>query len=231
VGAPGARLRVGVLRHVPSGASTLHPDCVAAVDGAGKAFESLGHAVEEAHPGALAETEPTSTHFLTLVTSWVATALADWGEKLGRSIGPDDVEPITWAFAEEGRAVSASRYVRAVMEFQAYSRRMARWWADGFDLLVTPTLGEPPPRIGSLATPRDNPLEGVARTIGLIPFTPPFNITGQPAMSLPLHWNRDGLPIGVQLVAAYGREDLLIRAAAQLEQAKPWKDRRPPIHG
>src|SRR5262249_29214469 len=105
------------------------------------------------------------------------------------------------------------------------------WWASGFDLLVTPTLGEPPPAIGTLVPPRNDPMGGMAKTLGLIPFTPPFNITGQPAMSLPLHWNAEGLPIGVQLVADAGREDVLIRVAAQLEQARPWTGRRPAVHG
>jgi len=228
--APG-RLRVGVLRHVPNGATTLHPDCVAAVEKTGKVLESLGHVVDESHPAALAETEPTTTHFMTLTTSWLDAAFAYWGNKLGRPIGQGDVEPGTWAFVEIGRSVSASQYISALIELHAYARRVASWWTDGFDLLVTPTIGEPPPKIGSLTAPRDNPLEALTRVLGLIPFTPPFNITGQPAISLPLHWNDAGLPIGVQLVGAYGREDLLIRVAAELEQALPWKGRRPPVHG
>jgi len=228
--APG-HLRVGILRHVPSGATTLHPDCVAAVEKTGKVLESLGHVVDESHPAALAETEPTTTHFMTLTTSWLDAAFAYWGNRLGRPIGQGDVEPGTWAFVEIGRSVSASQYISALLELHAYARRVASWWTDGFDLLVTPTIGEPPPKIGSLKAPRDNPLEALTRVLGLIPFTPPFNITGQPAISLPLHWNDAGLPIGVQLVGAYGREDLLIRVAAELEQALPWKDRRPPVHG
>jgi amidase len=230
VGAAPGCLRVGILQHVPSGVSTLHPDCIAAVEQTGKVLRSLGHAVEESHPAALAETEPTTIHFTTLTTSWLAAALAYWGEKLGRAIGPDDVEPATWAFVEMGRSVTASQYINVVQELHAYSRRMASWWADGFDVLVTPTLGEPPPKIGRFAAPRENPLGALAETLGLIPFTPPFNITGQPAISLPLHWSGASLPIGVQLVGAYGREDVLIRIAAQLEQVRPWKDRRPPIH-
>jgi len=95
--------------------------------------------------------------------------------------------------------------------------------------LLTSTLGEPPPRLGELRSPPDNPL-GTDRVLALIPFTPQFNITGQPAISLPLYWNADGLPIGVQLVAAYGREDLLFRIAAQLEEARPWRGRKPPVH-
>ena len=105
---------------------------------------------------------------------------------------------------------------------------MAPWWVE-HDLLVVPTSPEPPVLLGELAP--DNADAAVATRLGrLITFTAPFDVTGQPAMSLPLHWNDAGLPIGVQLVAAYGHEDVLIRIAAQLEAARPWADRRPPIH-
>src|SRR5262249_26684624 len=134
------------------------------------------------------------------------------------------------AFAEMGRAVPAPRYIATVDALHAYSRRMASWWAGGFDLLLVPTLGEPPPAIGAFAPPRDNPPARGAKAVGLVPFTAPFNVTGQPAISLPMYWNAEGLPIGVQLVAAYGREDLLLRVAAQLEQARPWAGRRPQVH-
>ena len=107
---------------------------------------------------------------------------------------------------------------------------MAGWWTEGHDLLLTPTIAEPPPPLGTFDSPPDNPLHGLFRAAELVPFTPPFNVTGQPAISLPLHWNDDGLPIGVQLVAPFGREDLLLRVAAQLEAAQPWADRRPPVH-
>ena len=111
------------------------------------------------------------------------------------------------------------------------TRRVAEWWADGFDLLLTPTLAEPPVPLGTFASPPDNPLFGLMRAGAFTPFTPPFNVTGQPAVSLPLHITAEGLPVGVQLVAAYGREDVLIRVAAQLEEATPWADRRPPVSG
>ena len=106
---------------------------------------------------------------------------------------------------------------------------MARWWAEGFDLLVTPTIAAPPPRIGELAEAPDDPDIGTSKALALMPFTAQFNVTGQPAVSLPLAWSSAGLPIGVQLVAAYSGEDVLIRLASQLEQAQPWSDRRPRI--
>jgi amidase len=112
---------------------------------------------------------------------------------------------------------------------------MQQWWADGWDLLLTPTLAAPPLPIGALfgeqgdGIEAENPMAPSIRAGRFIAFTPQFNASGQPAINVPLHWNDDGLPIGVQLVAAYGREDLLIRVAAQLEAAAPWADRRPPI--
>jgi len=105
-----------------------------------------------------------------------------------------------------------------------WARRMAPWWAD-YDLLLTPTLGAPPPELGWFTAA--GPEQEGPRIAGFIPYTPQFNMTGQPAVSLPLHWTPDGLPVGVQLVAAYGREDVLVRVASQLEQAAPWADRHP----
>src|SRR5437763_952059 len=148
----------------------------------------------------------------------------------GRTIGPGDVEPMTWAIAEMGRPVSASDYLRAIEYLHAHTRQVAAWWAEGYDLLLTPTLPEPPPRLGEFDPAPGDPLRGFTRGGAFVAFTMPFNVTGQPAISLPLHWSTDGLPIGVQLGAAYGREDLLLRIAAQLEEARPWSARRPPVH-
>jgi amidase len=230
VGAAPGRLRIGMMTQTPNNATPLHPDCLAAVQEIAKLLESLGHTVELSHPAAIDESDATTQHFMTLVTSWVATSLDAWSETIGRTLGSNDVEPGTWTFAELGRSVSAAQYLRTIDELHGYTRRMANWWASGFDLLLTPTLGEPPPKLGELVATADEPLVGMARSMSLIPFTPPFNITGQPAMSLPLHWSRDGLPIGLQFIAAYGRDDLLIRIAAQLEHARPWANRRPPVH-
>ena len=131
-------------------------------------------------------------------------------------------------FAAAGAQTSGVEYIAAIEDLQAWSRRVAPWWVD-HDLLVVPTSPDPPVRLGELAPTNPDPDVGV-RMGRLSTFTAPFDVTGQPAISLPLHWNGEGLPIGVQLVAAYGREDLLLRVAAQLEQARPWADRRAPIH-
>jgi amidase len=105
-----------------------------------------------------------------------------------------------------------------------------QWWEEGWDLLVTPTIPEPPPPLGDFAAQPGNPFWPITRSVVEVAYTIPFNMTGQPAISLPLHWTADGLPVGTQLVAAYGREDLLLRVAAQLERARPWADRRPRVH-
>ena len=136
-------------------------------------------------------------------------------------ITEDDVEPRTWEFAELGRAVTGVELVAATHAMQSWSRDLAAWWEDdGYDILVTPTVAAPPPEIGSIAA---NPGSEMA----YLQYTPQFNVSGQPAMSLPMHWNDAGLPIGVQLVAAYAREDLLFQVASQLEEASPWSDRWP----
>jgi amidase len=164
-----------------------------------------------------------------LISANIARGLDYWSEKTGKPIGADDVEFHTWTFAEISRTVTAGQYLGSMEALQAVAREAASWWAGGFDVLVTPTVPEPPWTFGSFTSTPENPLQGTIRSGQIVPFVAPLNITGQPAISLPLHWSDDGLPIGVQLVAAYGREDLLLRVAAQLEEAQPWTDRRPPV--
>ncbi len=229
VGANPGRLRIGVMARLPGG-GPLHPDCAAAVQDTARLLESLGHQVEESHPPAFDELQESITQFSTLLMSWVAATLDEISETTGKTVGPDGVEELTWTYATMGRAITAPQYIHAIDWLHAFTRRMASWWATGFDVLLTPTLAGPPPRLGELVPPPGNPFAGSEKVFALIPFTAQFNITGQPAMSLPLYWNRDALPIGVQLIAGYGREDVLIRVAAQLENARPWRERRPPVH-
>jgi len=221
VGAEPEQLRIGLMTRRPGGAGTVHPDCVAAAEVAARHLEALGHVVEVTHPAALDEPARMAT-FLGLWASYASFAVDSWGRELGRELGPGDTEPLTWALVEIGRTVTAPKLLEALCDMERWSRRVQQWWADGWDLLLTPTLGEPPLRIGELDPPADNPLGGYQRAASFVPFTPPFNQTGQPAISLPLHRNAEGLPIGVQLVAAYGREDLLLQVAAQLEQTVGW---------
>jgi len=229
VGAPPGRLRVGVLTTAPDGATQTDPECAAATEAAGRLLHSLGHGVEAAHPPALADPE-LATAFLPCYGAWTAAELGYWGDWLGRPLTADDVEVSTWAVAEMGRQVSATQYLAGLWALHRYSAAVQSWWADGWDLLLTPTIAEPPPILGQFTSPAENPLQAVFRAAAIVAFTIPFNITGQPAISLPLGSTASGLPVGVQLVAAYGREDLLLRVAAQLEEAAPWAERRPKVH-
>jgi amidase len=230
VGAPPGQLRIGLMTAPSGGLFETHPECVAAAEGAAALLEELGHSVEVSHPSEMDDPELIST-FLVNWTAGVDWNLKYWSGVIGRELGPDDVEPCTWALAEQGRTHSAGDLLRATEKAQRASRGIASWWADdGFDLLLTPTCAEPPPRLGEFDAPPDNPAAPLLRAIPFGTFTAGFNTTGQPAISLPLHVSTDGLPIGVHLVAAYGREDLLLRVAAQVEQARPWADRTPPVH-
>jgi amidase len=157
-----------------------------------------------------------------------AATLDQFSALLGRELGPDDVEPLTWALAEEGRRRSASDYLAAVTTHQEMTRIVAGWYESGYDLLLSPTMGEPPTPLGAFDDTGDDPLAPIMRARLTASFTALLNATGQPAISLPLIQSEDGLPLGVQLVAPLGREDVLIRVAAQLERAHPWADRTPP---
>jgi amidase len=230
VGESPGTLRIGMMNRTPEGGAPLHPDCRAAVEDAARLLESLGHNVEQSHPAAVDE-EDFSRHFGTVVECHAMMTLQQIGQVLGREINKEEVELWTWTTAERGRDVLATRYLASVHWLHLWTRQVARWWSEErFDLLLTPTIAEPPPPLGTLVATPDNPSGGWDRLLALIQFTPQFNATGQPAISLPLYWNGAGLPIGTQLVAPMGGEDILIRIAAQVEQARPWKDKRPPIH-
>jgi amidase len=226
VGAPVGRMRIGILRTATRGGVTLDPECVTAVEKATQTLADLGHRLEDSHPDCFGDEEALRA-YVTIVSCSIARALEVAEAKVGRVMGEGDVEPLTAAIASMGRQCTAPQYIAAVDCVHRYGRRMAAWWEQGFDLLLTPTTGARPPHLGELACPPDNPLQGFIKAAPFGMFTMAFNQTGQPAISLPLHWTADGLPIGVQLVAAYGREDLLLRVAAQLETARPWHERWP----
>jgi amidase len=236
VGADPGALRVGVLSvRAPAGLVEVDPACIDAAHDAATLLASLGHHVEQAYPEPLDDIA-LLVHFTTVLAASTAYDLRKLAIVAGRDLTADDVEPVTWAQAELGRAITADAYLEAVESLREWSRRMAVWWepldgARGFDLLLTPTMARPPAPLGEI---RGDDADGaILAATPYAAFTVPFNVTGQPAMSVPLHWSdggSDGLPIGVQLVAAAGREDLLLRVAGQLETARPWIDRRPPVH-
>jgi amidase len=226
IGAQPGKLRIGVRTSAPLGLASVDPECIAAVDGTARLLESLGHEVVEAAPdtlddGALLET------FTTVMLSSVRADLTDVEGVIGRPVTSDDMEPSTWASYQAAEGIDAGTYVRTLTKMQAWARRTIAWWLDdGFDLLLTPTLAEPPPELGDLTDPET----GGSRLLPFVLFTAPFNVTGQPAVSVPLAASASGLPVGVQLAGAPFREDLLLRIAAQLERERPWGDRRPPVH-
>jgi amidase len=238
------RLRIA-MTSTPFFGDSVHADCQAALADAAALLESLGHHVELAEPkidgAALAKS------FLTIVAA-EARADIDWlGAQFNRSARRDDVEVATWALGLIGRHFRASDYATAVRALQFASRTIGQFFTT-YDLLLTPTLAAPPIKVGAL---QPKPSERTALSVlgalglggvlgsdallgqmvkqafGFIPYTPLFNVTGQPAMSVPLYWNSDGLPIGSQLVARFGDEATLFRVAGQLERARPWAHRQP----
>jgi amidase len=220
---PPGKLRVAyATRHlVPEGHLVeSHPDCVAAVAHAAGLLASLGHSVEAAEIPALHDPEWVP-RFLTIWVVGVAEELASWSRAIGREIRADEVEYLTAALGELGKLVSGPAYVDAWRWLHGASRRIAAFW-DRYDVWLTPTVTSPPLPLGTFTSPPDDPLSGIFKAAEFAPFTAPFNATGQPACSVPLYRGAGGLPIGVQLVGAYGREDLLLQLATQLEQAQPF---------
>jgi amidase len=227
VGADPGRLRIGLVEQSTLDGSMNDPECAAAVAATGRLLESLGHHVEPGGPDALFEPD-FLRYFTTIVAADVNALLTAFGLALGREITDDEIEPRNAAYRHIGGTMPALTYLEARSWIGLWCRRMAPWWL-GHDLLVTPTVGSPPPKLGWFT--EAGPEQEGARVVGFLTYTAQFNMTGQPAVSLPLHWTEDGLPVGVQLVAPYGREDMLIRIASQLEEAAPWADRRPMVHG
>jgi amidase len=220
-----SRLRVAVMTASPTG-SEVHADCVEAVRATAALCESLGHQVEES--SLAVDGDAFTTHFINQWACSNAWALADWEARVGRTVEESDVEPLTWALTGIGRSLDGGQYLISVQELQKITRQIAEYF-EGIDVLLTPTLGEPPAPLGTFDSPADEPLTGLFRAAAYVPFTPPFNVTGQPGISLPLHWNDAGLPIGVQFVGRFGDEETLLSLAGQLEQAAPWAGRRPPV--
>jgi amidase len=199
---------------------------VHAVEDVAALLASSGHTVDASYPAAL-DDGGFAHHFGVVFQGFTGHAF-DWWHRQGIELGAGEVEPLTWMMAQLGRSLSAADYLASLEWLQEYSRRVAAWWTD-HDLLLTPVLPEPPQTLGGYAV-RDGDVRAAAvHAVKTVTYTAPFNATGQPAISLPLHWSDDGLPIGVQLVAAYGREDVLLRVAAQLEEVVPWLNRCPPI--
>jgi amidase len=223
VGRDPGRLRIAVTRTATSGVP-IHADCVAAVDETAKLLESLGHHVEEGAPQL--DGEAVKRGFISMWGVCIGAAVDEMAALVGRTVTPDNVEPLTWAMCQMSATTSAREHLRALAAVRKVARQVSRFFVD-YDLLLSPTNAEPPPALGSFDAVPGNPLAGLVRAGLFVPFTPIANVTGQPAMSLPLHM-AGGLPIGVQVMGRFGAEGTLFRLAAQLEAARPWAHRRPP---
>ncbi len=220
-------MRIGLLDHHPHGGAVA-PECAAAARSVATLLESLGHNVEPAWPAALADTS-LRLHFATLWSTNMGVGLRRFEEQVGRPLTADEFEPMNRVQAEIAAHFTAVDYALAFSAATHFRRALQAWWTDGWDLLLTPTVAELPLPLGVIANDPDNPLESMERAFQFIPFTPPFNMSGQPAINVPVEWTDTGLPVGVQLVAAYGREDVLLRVASQLESARPWAHRTPDV--
>jgi len=248
VGRDPGRLRIAFTTR-PLLPGTVHPDCIRGVEETARLCRDLGHDVEEAAPQI--DGHAFARDFLTMVCAETRADIAEGEALTGKKARFGEFEPATWALRLLGRQISAGEYAGALRALQRAARQVGAFF-EKYDVLLTPTLATPPMEIGWLqltgvrafalkllgslnAGALLNKLAGIEalaeEVFAFIPFTPVFNVTGQPAMSVPLVWNDEGLPIGTHFVAHFGEEATLFRLAGQLEQARPWFDRRPPVCG
>ncbi len=225
VGADPGALKIAVMTGSMNGCA-VHPDCVAAVEDAARLCDSLGHRVDYAEPDI--DWEAIAGLFSDLWTGMFGWTVADWSRRLGREPAPDYFEPWTWRMYEISQQVGAADYLRAVQDAQRVARIVGRFFEDR-DILLTPTVAAPPLPVGSFVWTEETRRPARRAVAQFSSHTPLFNVTGQPAMTVPLAWNDAGLPIGVQFAGRYGGEATLFRLAGQLEAARPWKDRWPAL--
>ena len=211
-------LRIGVWTTAFNGAE-VDPGCATAAEACAAALESMGHHVEVTAPAEMSSDELWDAARLAMSASAAAEAAA-WTDRIGHPLGEDDLEPRSWSMVCDGARISAPELLAVIHTLQRMSAGALKWW-DDYDVLVTPTTAGP-------ASPLGEYLRTYTSGRGSA-FTRPINVTGQPAISLPLGWPDDGLPRGVQLVGGYGREDILIRLSARLEEAMPWAHHIPEV--
>ncbi|GAA3952094.1 amidase [Actinomadura viridis] len=228
VGADPGTLRIGVLTEDPAGGTTVDPQCAAAARAVADVLTGLGHDVREGFPEALRRGS-WPMEFMPCIGVVVLREIERFGRLIGRPLTEADMEPQTWAYTEIGRTVTGVQYAAGVDAVRERGRDIERWWEEeGWDLLLTPTLTGQTPPLGLFNPTSEDPFSSLGMEASA--FTVPFNVSGQPAISLPLGRAADGMPLGVQLAAAHGREDVLLRVAAQLETAMPWAGLVPPVH-
>ena len=223
VGSDPGKLRIALILDPPL-RTPLDPECRMAAVEAAKRCESLGHRVEEAKPPL--DYPGVAAAFLAVQRVSFARGIEDRARVLGRALTEKDLEPVTWAYYQLGLGVSAVDYSRAIATCQLTGLAVAKFQRT-YDVILSPTLGKRPVPLGVLSLSRSDPAAVLRENAEFSPFTRLYNVTGQPAMSVPLHWSADGLPVGVMFAARFGDEATLFRLAAQLENARPWANRRP----
>ncbi len=226
--APG-RLRIAATTLPPVSDAVVDPMCVQAVNDAVELLRSLGHEVEEVAPPWQAD--GLRELFGAVFSNHIALSIGYSGMVAGRGAGgisEDDMEPMSWAIFSMIQKMSAIEGMGAAVQLQSFARRLVAFLAP-YDALLTPALAERPLPLGTLDTAAPEPMSTFTRSGLFTPFTPVFNASGQPGISLPLFEGKDGLPLGVQIVGRPAGEGALLALAGQLEEARPWAERRPAI--
>jgi len=219
VGANPGKLRIAFSTN---GDMPISEDCLKAVQEAAALCRDLGHEVEESAPALDVSNDQINQAYLTIISASIGAALKPLDAK------KEQVEPLSWALYELAGNIDSTDYVLAIQLVQRITRLVAHFFVD-FDLFLTPVLREPPVPLGTFNSSPENPFQGMIRAGEFVFSTPLANFTGQPAMSVPLYWNDNGLPIGVHFLGRFGDEATLFRLASQLEAARPWDGRRPPL--
>jgi amidase len=223
--APG-KLRIGFTTQQPMGIDP-HPESVRGAEEAAKLLESLGHEIVP-----IDHDWPADEIVATFVDLWagmVSLGVA-YGATLGYQPSPENVEPLSWDLFQKGLQLPSTKYLGSLTRLQQISRELIAWWSD-IDVLLTPGLGQRPVPIGTINPQKqDDPFTAlIPDSSDFTPYTAVWNVTGQPAISLPLFHGDDGLPLAIQLVGRPADEATLLSVGAQLEAARPWLDRRPEL--
>jgi amidase len=228
VGTPPGRLRIAWTT-TPASGEKIDPECVKAIHRTVSLLEELGHTLIEDRPHYDWEAFLDNIHVIW--TSFTTSSVNAIAAGMNRKPGPDNLEAVTLACYEDGKRYTAVDLLNAMAHGNSLSREVGRFF-ETVDVLVTPTIAQLPAPLGELNQDRKGmtAIEWTRQVFAYVPFTPLFNSTGQPAISLPLHWSVTGLPVGVQFAGRFGDESTLLRLASQLEQARPWAGKRPPVH-
>lgn len=220
------RLRIAVQREALTGAP-VHADCLKALDETIKLLEDLGHTLDEAVPDY--DVAAVGAAYPLIIAANVQAQIDQFVERTGQPVAENQIERVIGILADIGHQRTAADMARAIWTIHRVGRQVAPFF-QRYDMLLSPVVATPPPPLGVLNTMRDD-IDGYLKAVfSFIPFTALANQAGLPAMSVPLHWNAEGIPIGVHFMAGFGADGLLFRLAAQLEQARPWADRRAPVY-